>query len=277
MARAAWSGAISFAGFPVNVRLYNRVKSRAAESFKTLAPTDKAPVTQQLIDTAGAVVERADCLKGVELSKGQFKELPPAAVEMIGSAERSVEVEPEQFAPLASVPLELSLKGYKVTPDEKVPGADRPTGIIWNGLRATGRAYITQITMRAGSRDCILAIWADEHGLYANELPYKAELNDVPGWEPVVDEQAAATFEAFIDAQYADKAGDFDHDGYESRYRERRAEAVQAALNGETIEVPEVKQAEAAAPDLMTLMQASVGEAKKPKAKAKAKKAKAKA
>lgn len=276
MARAAWSGAINFAGFPVNVRLYSRVKSRSGESFKQLAPTNQAPVQQQLVDTDGSVVERADCLKGVEVGKGQFKALPPEAVEMIASAERSVTVEPESFCPVESVPLALSTRGYAVVPDEKVPGADQPTGIIWNGLRASRRAYITEITVRAGSRDAILAIWADDDGLYANELPYVDELNDVPAWEPKEDERAAETFAAFVDSQYADIAGPFDHSAFESKYRQRRADAVQAALKGEAIEVPEAAQAKTAAPDLMAAMQASLGKPKpKPKAKAKeAKKAK---
>lgn len=274
MARASWSGALTFGGFPINVRMYPRVKSRAGESFKTLAPTDQQPVKQQLVDSSGQVVAQADCLKGVEVGKNAYHALPEEAIEMIGSAERSVTVEPEQFAPLASVRLDLSVTAYEVVPDEKVPGSDVPARILWNGLKDSGLAYITEIVMRAGSRDAILAVWADENGIHANALPYEAELQDVPTWDLVEDEGAAETFQAFVNQQYADKLGAFDHSALQSRYKARRAEAVQAALKGEKIEVPEVAQAKAAAPDLMAAMQASLAGsgAKKAPAKKAAKK-----
>lgn len=261
MARASWSGALTLAGLPIHVRIYPRVKSRSGESFKRLAPTDQLPVKQQLVDTSGAVHEQAACLSGVEVGKGSYKALPPEAIELIGSAERSSVLEPEQFCPLASVPLELTLTSYAMTPDEKVPGSDMGVKIVWNGLRKGELAYVTQITPRAGSRDSVLVIWGDADGLYANTLPFAAELQQVPEWDMVEDEQQAATFEAFVQAQYAEKIGAFDHSVFESGYKQRRAEAVQAALAGETIVVPEVETAKAAVPDLMAAMQASIAQA----------------
>lgn len=276
MARASWSGALTLAGLPIHVRLYPRVKSRSSESFKRLAPTDQQPVKQQLVDTGGGVVAQSDCLSGVEVAKGTFKALPPEAVELIGSAERSSVLEPEQFCPLASVPLELTITSYAMTPDEKIPGSDMGVKIVWNGLRAGELAYITQITPRAGSRDSVLVVWADATGLYANTLPFDQELQTVPEWDMVEDEDQAATFEAFVQANYSDMLGEFDHAAFTSAYKERRAEAVQAALKGEAIVVPEVEQAKAAVPDLMAAMQASIGAHKAPaKAKKPAKKAKA--
>lgn len=273
-ARAAWSGAISFGGFPINVRLYPRVKSRSSESFKTLAPTNQQPVKQQLVDTDGTVVERADCIKGVPVGKDTFSPLTPEAVESINSAERSVMLEPERFCPLDTLPISLTQTAYAVVPDEKVPGSDQPAGILWNGLRETGLALLTQIVPRAGSRDSILALWADEHGLHASALPYASELNDAPSWEPIEDEAAAQTFEAFVEQKYADISGDFEHEAFTSVYKEHRAEIVQAALKGEKIEVPEIAQAQAATPDLMAAMQASIADTKgqAPKAKKAAKK-----
>jgi Ku protein len=279
-ARSAWAGALTLAGLPVNVKLYGRTKSRSGESFKTLAPTNQLPIQQQLVDSDGNVVERADCLKGVEVSKGSFHALPEEAVEMIGSAERSVMLEPEQFCPLATVPLHLTTAAYAVAPNDKVPGSEQAVGIVWNGLRAAELGYVSQIVVRAGSRDSILVVWADDEGLHANGLPYASELHPAPAWKPVEDEQAAQTFEAFVTSAYADRMAEFDHEQYTSSYAERRAEAVQAALAGEKIAVPEVAKAQAAAPDLLAAMQASIKQAKTPAPKVKpkaAKKEKAKA
>jgi DNA end-binding protein Ku len=273
-ARATWSGAITFAGFPINVRAYSAVKSRSSDSFKTLAPTDKLPVRQQLVDTNGDVVERADCAKGVEIAKGKFAELAPDAIEMIQSAERSVTLDVDRFAALESVPLHLATGTFRILPDSKVPGADGPVGILWNGLRKTRRALVTTWTPRAGSRDAILVIYAVEDGLVANTLPYEVELNELPAWAPEHNEQAASLFEQFVATQYS--TDDFDLGAFESTYKARRDAAVQAALNGEVIEAPaSAEPAKAAVPDLMAAMSAAVGDTPKkapakPKAKAKA-------
>jgi len=276
MARASWSGALTLAGLPIHVRLYPRASSRSGDSFKLISPATKGPVSQKYLDEQGNAFTVKECDRGVEVAKGQIHPLPPEALELIGSAERSSVLEPEQFSPLADVPLELTLTAYAMTPDEKVPGSDMGVKIVWNGLRAGELAYITQITPRAGSRDSVLAIWGDETGLYANSLPFADELQSTPEWDMVVDEDQAATFQAFVQANYADKLGAFDHTAFASSYKERRAEAVQAALSGEAIVVPEVEQAKAAVPDLMAAMQASIGAAGAP-AKKPAKKAAAKA
>lgn len=270
MARATWSGAVEFAGFPINVKLFSRVKSRSSQSFKTLAPNG-APVKQVLVDSDGQTVERDDCSKGVEISKGTFHALPPEAVEMIGSVERSVTLKIGYFAPAATVPLHASLGSYAVRPDEKIAGSEKPLNILWNGLRKTGEALVTEITPRAGARDSILVITATDEGLQANMLPYVKELaTDIPAWEPTVDEEAAGVFETFVASMYESR--DFDHAALKSSYTTRREEAIQAAIKGEKIEVPEVAKAQEAVPDLMAAMQASLKANKlqsKPKKKAK--------
>lgn len=139
-AASAWKGAVEFAGFPVNVKLYGRTKSRSGESFKTLAPNGD-PVRSVYIDSDGEQVERAECSKGVETSKGQFTALSTEAIESIASAEKSSMVTPSSFAPLDSIPLELATAAYAVVPDSDVAGADKSVGLIWNGLLDSGLAY----------------------------------------------------------------------------------------------------------------------------------------
>lgn len=277
MARKTWSGAITFAGFPIHVCLFPRAKSRAGQSFKQLSPNTKGPVKQQLVDDNGEIVAKTDCLKGIEVGKDQFKALPDEAVEMIQSAERTTELQPVGFPPLDTVDLTLSTGAYVLVPDPKVAGAEQPATILWNGLRASGRALVASITLRAGSRDTIVVIHADDDGLLANTLMFASEVaDDLPKFSPQEDEDAAELFSQVVARQYED--GPFDHASIESNYEQRRSEAVQAALNGETIEAPEKAEAQAKAPDLMAALKASLGdeEAKPKKAKPK-KKAKASA
>jgi hypothetical protein len=46
MARSSWSGAITFAGFPIPVKAYSLHKSAAKDGFKTLCDCHQQPIVQ---------------------------------------------------------------------------------------------------------------------------------------------------------------------------------------------------------------------------------------
>jgi non-homologous end joining protein Ku len=206
---ATWRGAIEFTGFPVNIALHNRVKSRSGESFKMLAPNGQ-PVKQQYVDSDGNTIDYGECGRGIEVEKDKFKALSQEAIEQIKSGERSKLVEPLSFAPKHTLPLELAVASYAVTPDEKVDGSEKSCNVIWNGLRSTGLAYVTQVTVTAGSRDAILALWADDKGLWAAALPFGQELADTPVPAFTEDEQASQMFKLAVDKLYEVKPLDID-------------------------------------------------------------------
>jgi non-homologous end joining protein Ku len=264
MARAAWTGAINFAGFPIHLCAYNVLRSKSADSFKTLAPSGE-PVKQVYVDANGEVVDRAECLKGVEVGKDKWRALPPEAVEAITEAERSVTLEPASFSERESVPLHLATGHFRLVPNTKIPGAEGPAGILWNGLRSSGRVLVTEWTPRSGSRTAILVVHADADGLNANTLPYATDFNDVPEHAFEVNEQAEAMFGQFVEQNYA--LDDFSLEAFEDRYSKRRQEIIAKALAGEEIEVAELAPTAAPAPDLMAAMAASISGAKAKKSK----------
>lgn len=258
--RSSWRGAVEFGGFPINVVLYNRKKSRSAESFKTIGP-DGLPVRSVYLDGDGNEVDRATTKRGVPTGRDTYFVLPDEALEAIKEGSKSVSIEPKQWCPKESIPFELAETTYFVTPDLKVPGAEKPVGILWNGLRASGLAYASDVTIRAGSRDSILVLWADDDGLYATSLPYTEELHAAPDYEFEVDDEAAEVFTQFVKAKYEVNDG-FDHQLHRSEYRERREAAISAAMNGEQIDVPSAPTP-ASEPDLMALMQQTAKDAKR--------------
>ena len=265
--RSSWRGAAEFAGFPVNIALYPRVATRSGESFRMLAPSNHQPVTQAWLDTDGEIVERADTLRGIEVGKNEFVVLPDEALEQIQSAERTTVLEADAFAPVSTVPLEFASAIYEVLPDDKVAGADRSANVLWNGLWAAGLAYMTKITMRAGSSDQVLAIYATDQGLFAATLPF---INDIrePRGEWTVDEKQGALFAQVVEANY--EVAELDLAAFASEYRERRAQAVETVLAGGTVEVKAAPAPAAAVPDLMAALEAM--SETPPPAKAKARK-----
>jgi non-homologous end joining protein Ku len=259
----AWRGAVEFSGFPVNLALYARVRgSKGNGSFRMLAPNTGNPVAQQLVDSeTGAVVERAETRKGVEVAKDTYEALSDEQVALIEDGAKTQLAELRQFAPLDTIDWTLATATYAVRADDKVPGSASAVNILWNGLQSTGLAYLTQMSMRAGS-DVILAIYADEGGMWAATLPFEHVVYDVPepSFEP--DPKARALFAQVVEAHYGDQVKGYDPADYASEAKARRDAVVAAVLAGSEVEAPEAKPVPAA-PSLMDLMAASVEGAKK--------------
>jgi non-homologous end joining protein Ku len=255
-AKSTWTGALSVAGFPFHVKVYNAVKSTRNESFKTLCKCHGEPIAQRnTCATTGAVLD--ETAKGVPHGQG-FKALPDETIEAIKGAGKSVVLEPLGFPPLASVPLFLSTGGYRLIADPKTAGSAMPVASLYQVLKRTGRAMVTTVVLRAGSPDQLFVVYADDRGLVANTLPWFVELTGVttdntPQLE--VPEAQVAVFEQAITTLY--DAGDFDLATHVSTYKARREEAVTKALAGEAIDQPADAPA-MQAPDLMAALTASL-------------------
>jgi non-homologous end joining protein Ku len=275
MAKAytAWRGAIEInvGGFPipVHVSFMARKTPMKGQSFKLISP-DGLPVSQQYIaqqivpgaDGGEPTVQEwrgtiGDCARGYEVAKGDIRPLPPEVLEAIGRSERDEMVAPNCFVPLDSIDLALAGDTYSVVPDDQVAGSAKSASVIWNGLRYAGVAYVTQIVMRAGAIDRIVAIYADHIGLRAVTLPFASELKDEPV-EPQfeVNDTAGSMFAQAIDTTYEVKP--FDSADYTPHHAERRAEALAKWLEGEAIVTPEPTPEPDAQPDLMAALEAAM-------------------
>lgn len=266
-ARTAWTGAINFGGFPIHLAAYNATTSKAADSFKSLCPCHHEPIRQiKTCAKSGAMIEEAQLEKGVEFSKKLYV-LDPDDVQNIKDRESTKELTIERFAPLASIPMWLSDKVFRFTPDAKVPGSNGPANILWNGLAATERAAVVDgWVQRTGSRPALLAIYADPDGdLIGVTLPYQTGLAETPKGGFESDAKAAAMFEAFVDSQGYTTA-EFDHEAYVDMYRERRDEMIARTMKGEPLPAAAQPAPTSAGPDLMAAMQAAMGATGKPKA-----------
>lgn len=269
-ARSAWAGVLTFVingvPFPVHVAAYTVTTSRKSASFKMLDPKYKMPVSQKLVDTEGNEAARGDTLKGVEVTKGHYVALTDDALELIERLGASEQVEIERFAPVASIPFDLSLGALKFVPNPKVPGSEQPVNIIWNGLRESERAaVIPDWAPTASAYPSTLVIRATGDGLGGSVIPFGSELkSDLPTWVPVADEKAATLAAAAIAQGYC--IDDFDISVYQDGKAQRREAAIALALSGEPVPA-EVKASAAApaAPDMMAMLEASLA-AQKPEA-----------
>jgi non-homologous end joining protein Ku len=252
MATATWRGAIEFSGFPIHVALFTTTKSRSGESFKMLAPNGQ-PVHQAYLDSDDKPVAKENIGRGIEIAKDEYQPLSADAIDRIQSGQKSTVLTAAGFAPLASIPFHLSSNNYYVVPDSKVAGSDKSANVIWNGLKAHGLAYVTQATLRGGSRDVILAIYATDQGLNAVAIPFIHELNDRPPADFTVDKKAAK----LVGAAVGDQVGNFDAAELKSEYADRRQAVIDAVLNGDEVVSPVSPTLQEEVNDLMAVLEAS--------------------
>jgi non-homologous end joining protein Ku len=248
--------AVEFAGFPVNVALYTRVRKQRNESFRTLTPKG-VPIASVYTDpTTGKPVPAEKQQKGVQTGPDEYTVIPPEVIEQINAGTKTTVAKLRQLAPVETIAWDLAIDRFAVLPDDKVAGADQSTNVLWNGLRDSGTAYVTQVSIRAGM-DAILAIYADDRGLWGALLPFEAELYEFPVHEFTEDAEQSALFSQVAEQMYGEQVENFDHSAYRSEYKARREALIEQALEGGEV-VQNTPSGETAVPDLMSALRANI-------------------
>jgi DNA end-binding protein Ku len=272
----AWKGAleIEVSGFPmaVSIELYSRVKKARNESFRVLAPSGQLREQQNVDPATGEVFDKEDERKGVKVGPHEYVPMTDDALAQIADGTKTEVLAPQTFAPLDTMAMDLAIDRFAVRPQDEVAGSDRSLNIVWNGLRDSGLAWLSQVSLRGG-HDSILAIYADDQGMWAALLPFEDELYPIPGHTFEQNDKAASVFGEFLEQEQDVKP--FDHSEFASEYRVRRQTAIDSVLSGKAVPAPAKKAAKKDdTADLMAALEASVSKAKKPGGSKKAKKAK---
>jgi DNA end-binding protein Ku len=255
-ARSAWSGTITFAGFPFAVKAYNFGSSTKRQSFKTLCECHGQPIAQKnTCATDGTIL--AKTVKGIEVSKGVFQPLDDAAVANVTQRPATTSLNPERVCPVSTLGLHMSKAAYAIVPDGDAYVL--PVAGLWAVLHKTERALVQRWVPKANSKDQILAVHAGGKGLIANVLPSASELNN-PNERDLTGEtfppQQLAMFEQALGALYPNE--DYDAIAFDSDFDKARADAVAAVLSGNAPTTVSAAPAAAAVPDLMASLEASL-------------------
>ena len=249
----AYKCAIDFHGIAVNVALHPTKKSTRGAGFKNIGPDGQPPVGKSFEATTGREITSAEIGKAVSIGRGKAAVLHPLTPEQhaaITDQAQTKVMEIDSFAPIDSIPFELALMSYTLTPDLDVAGADRNASVLWNGLRGSGLAYVTQATI--SSRDSMIAIWATDTALKAVSLPFVAEMYPAVSYDWTVNEDQANTVAQAIEQLYEVKP--FDLNSYASQFEARRNDVIEQVLAGTTFEAPAPAEVKNDTPDLMDML-----------------------
>jgi DNA end-binding protein Ku len=277
MARAIWSGSISFGLLNVPVKLYSAVARRGI-SLREIRESDGARIRHRRVaEGTDEEVPYEKIQKAFEITSGNY--VPISRDEMAALApEKTRAVEVQDFVDLDQIDPIYFDSPYYLGPAE---GAEKAYSLLASAMERSGKVAIARFVFR--NKEHLAALRADDGVLtlttmrFADEVVPPDELDDVlPDRKPKVAAKEVEMAEQLIDSL----TSDFDPGAYRDEYREELMSLIERKAEGKEIVAPEAPEREATkAPDLMAALEESIaavkgksdGRARKP-AKAKAKK-----
>ncbi|HEX5714023.1 MAG TPA: Ku protein [Solirubrobacterales bacterium] len=291
MARAIWSGSISFGLLNVPVKLYSAVARRNI-ALREIRDSDSARIKHRRVaEGTDEEVPYENIVKAFEITPGQY--VPINKDEMGALApEKTRAIDVQDFVDLEQIDPVYFDSPYYLGPAD---GAEKAYSLLAKAMESSGKVAIARFVFR--NKEHLAAIRASSGVLtlttmrFADEVVSPDELDDVlPEKAPKVNKKEQEMAEQLIDSL----STDFKPGAYRDEYREQLMALIERKAEGKEIVAPEAEEPQATkAPDLMAALEQSIaavkgdGAAKKaaPKRKAaapaakkgKATKAKAKA
>jgi len=282
MARAIWSGTISFGLLNVPVRMFSAVARRSI-GLREIRESDSARIKhRRFAEGTEEEVPYENIIKAYELSPGQY--VPLSKDEMAALApEKTRAIDVQDFVDIEEIDPMYFDSPYYLGPAD---GAEKAYSLLAAAMEHSGKAAVARFVFR--NKEHLSAIRANDGVLtlttmrFHDEVVPPSDLDDaLPGKKPKVAKREQEMAEQLIDSL----STSFNPGEYKDEYREQLLALIEQKAEGKEIVAPETEAPKATkAPDLMAALEESIAAVKekggKKPAKAKpkaAKKSKAKA
>jgi len=278
MARAIWSGSISFGLLNVPVKLYSAVARRGI-SLREIRESDGARIRHRRVaEGTDEEVPYEKIIKAFEISKDRYVPLSKDELASLDPRKtRAIEV--QDFVDIAEIDPIYFDSPYYLGPAE---GAEKAYSLLAQAMEESGKVAIARFVFR--NKEHLAAIRPSDGVLtlttmrFADEVVPPSELDDLlPTEAPKVAKREIEMAEQLIESL----TRDFDPSIYRDEYREELLAMIERKAAGEAVMVASPEEREPTkAPDLMAALEQSIaavqgkrdgqtGRAKKPAAKKK--------
>lgn len=250
MARATWSGTISFGMVSVPIKMYTALKSSERISFNQLNPETGNRVRNKKVDEeTGDPVE--EVIKGYQIERDKYvivdeEELAALTPDKSSTIELLTFVNSDEIDPM-----------YINTPYHLGPntGGDRSYAVLEKALRNKDSVAIGKVVMRSKEYLCIVRP-APEGGLMLSTLHWQDEMRDhehASNEEP--SEQEVAMAEKLIEMM---TNSDVEFTELKDTYTEELKELIEKKAAGKVI-TPRAQEREEDLPDdIFAALEASI-------------------
>jgi DNA end-binding protein Ku len=268
MARAIWTGTISFGLLNVPVRLYSAV-SRRNISLREIRESDSSRIKHRRVaEGTDEEVPYDEIIKAFEITPGNY--VPLSKDDMSALApEKTRAIEVIDFVDTDEIDPMYFESPYYLGPAE---GAEKAYSLLAAAMESSGKAAIARFVFR--NKEHLAAIRASNGVLtlttmrFADEVVPPSELDDVL---PQKKAKAGKREQEMAEQLIESLSTKFDPTAYRDEYREQLLGLIERKAEGKEIVTPEAEAPKATkAPDLMAALEESIAavQEKKPARKA---------
>jgi DNA end-binding protein Ku len=260
MARAIWSGSISFGLLNVPVKLYSAV-SKKNVSFRELRAEDGSRIRHKRVaETDGEEVPYEEIVKGYEIAPEQYVVLTREELEELDPKKtRAIEI--QDFVDLDEIDPIYFDHPYYLGPDK---GAEKAYALLVKAMKESNKVAIARFVLR--NKENLAAIRPMGDVLTMATMRFADEVVSPDEIEEVGSENGEAPKKQELEMakQLIDSlAGEFEPTKYEDEYRNELLDLIERKAKGEAVvsavsEEPEPTKA----PDLMAALEESLAAVK---------------
>jgi DNA end-binding protein Ku len=254
MARAVWTGSLSFGLVNVPVGLYSATEDRSIRFNQFRAGTSERIRNKRVGEQTGEEVAFADIVKGYDLGGGEYVILTPEELASVAPGpSRTIEV--TDFVELADIDPIYFDKPYFLAPHGK--NGDRAYELLRKVMADTNKVAIATFVMR--EKQYLVAVRPEKNALvletllFADEVRDPVEEIDVLPVQASFEDREVEMAKLLIDSMTTA----WEPERYSDIYRERVEELIDQKRQG-TVVVTEQRAEPAPVVDLLAALQASV-------------------
>jgi DNA end-binding protein Ku len=260
MARAIWSGSISFGLVNIPVKLFTAV-SRKNVSFHQIDKNTGARIKQRRVSSvSGDEVAYEDIVKGYELPSGEYITIDDDELSALDpEAARTIDI--EEFVDLADIDPIYYDSAYYLVPDATTA---KPYKLLAEAMEESQKVGIARFVMR--TKQYVAAVRPKDGKLLLSTMVYDDEVvrpEEIGGFDVLEKVEVGEKEIAMAEQLIASLSTEFEPSKHRDTYREAVLELIERKAAGETeiLPAPAAPAAEKVI-DLMAALEASVAAAK---------------
>lgn len=254
MARAIWTGSVSFGLVNIPVRLFSATESRQISFHQVDRESGRRIRYRRVAEETEEEVPYEQIVKGYDLGDGRFVTLAREELDALEPTKtRTIQI--EDFVSLAEIDPIFWNKTYYLGPAG--PGAHKPYALLRDAMEESGRVAIARFVLRSKEHLATVRPIGGVLGLetmyFADEIRRSEEVEDAPK-EVEVSAKELALAQQLIDALTTR----WEPERYRDTYRDRVTALIEQKAEGAEVRVEAVRGEGPKVLDLMQALKASL-------------------
>jgi DNA end-binding protein Ku len=262
MARAIWSGAVSFGLVNVPVALLPAVRDRSIH-FHQLDERSKARIEiRKVCSKEGRQVDEADIAHGFEVGDDCVMLTDDELAALEPRRTRTIDI--EAFVELEEIDPAFFDHPYYLVPRGGGEGAARAYRLLADVMRRSGRVALGRFVLR--TREYLVALRVRDGAITLSTMLFEDELRrakDLGAARVTAKDKPSKQALTHATKLVEALATDFDPSAYEDRHRKRVQKLIAEKRKGGEIEAPPEPETPEPAADLMAALRESLAAARR--------------